>query len=236
MKFGEDATFLVVAAHPDDEALGFGGSAHVLSQRGHTIHSVVLVGDADARDSRPDLSDLHSDTDEAHRILGMEPPIRGPFPNIKLNTVPHLDLVQFIEDAIRDTGPDIVITVHPGDINDDHYQVSRACQAAVRLPQRQPTVKAIQGLFFMEVLSSSDWAILPTPAPFRPQLYIEIGKESLDTKITALHRYRGVMRDYPHSRSDESVRALATIRGSDSGLNLAEAFEVGFSSLRPQDV
>jgi LmbE family N-acetylglucosaminyl deacetylase len=221
-------TVLIVAAHPDDEVLGFGGTARVLSTTGNTVHSAIVVGEVEARRNRPGLEDLYRDTDEAHRLLGMELPTRGLFPNIKLNTVPHLDLVGFIEQAIVDTEPDVVVTVHPGDINDDHLQVSRACQAAVRLPQRQPDVKPIHGLLFMEILSSTDWRINSVNVPFIPQMYVEIGENSLDSKLEAFHHYRGVMRPYPHPRSDESVRALATLRGSESGMHYAEAFQVGF--------
>ncbi len=236
MRFDDDEVFLVVVAHPDDEVLGFGGTAYQLTQNGHRVHSAIVVGDADARQNRPKLADLHADTDEAHRVLGMETPIRGTFPNIALNTVAHLELVQFIEKAIRKTEPDIIVSVHPGDINDDHHQTSRACQAAARMSQRQADMKPVRGLLMMEILSSTDWAILPTPTPFRPQMYVEIGDQGLAEKVAALDTYRGVVRSYPHARSDDSVRALATLRGSDAGLMFAEAFEVGFLHQRRVDV
>ena len=228
-------TFLVVVAHPDDETLGFGGTSHMLTANGCRVHSAIVVGDAEARGTRPDTRQLWIDTERAHERLGMEPPIRGHFPNIRLNTVPHLELVQFIEDAIRATKPDVVVTMHPSDINDDHHQVSLACQAAARLPQRQPDVHAISALFFMEVLSSTEWSIAPG-SPFRPGVFFEIGQEGLEAKLAALESYQGVMRTYPHSRSREAVSALATLRGSAAGLHLAECFEVGFLRVSAGDV
>jgi LmbE family N-acetylglucosaminyl deacetylase len=227
MVFSRLSHFLVVSAHPDDEVLGFGASAYVLTQRGHSVSSCIVVGDADARRQRPQDKDLRSDTVRAHQIVGMSAPSAGPFPNIRLNTVPHLDLVRFIENAMLATEPDVLITHHPSDVNDDHYQVSRATQAAARLAQRRPEVKPISSLLFMEVLSSTDWRVAGASLPFDPQVYIEIGEEALEAKLTALDAYRNVMRPYPHPRSTESVRALATLRGSDAGLNLAEAFQLG---------
>ena len=231
MHFNHPTTFLVVVAHPDDEVLGFGASAHALTQAGHTVHTAIAVGDAEARTNRPATDELHHDTDRAHEIVGMQPPTRGTFPNIKLNTVPHLDLVQFVEAAIRDVEPDIVVSLHPGDINDDHQQLSRACQAAARLPQRNPAVKRIDALLFMEVPSSTDWAIHPAGGGFAPNVYLEVDPNSLDAKIASLQTYRGVMRPHPHPRSVETINALATVRGSEAGLHLAEAFEVGFFHL-----
>jgi LmbE family N-acetylglucosaminyl deacetylase len=228
-------TVLVVSAHPDDEALGFGGTAHRLTANGVRVHSAILVGDAEVRGNRPETEQLVADAEKAHELLGMEPPILGHFPNIQLNTVPHLDLVQFIENAIRRVEPDVIVAVHPGDINNDHHQVSLACQAAARLPQRQPEVRPISALLFMEVLSSTEWSIASGPQ-FRPTVFFEIGRAGLEAKLQALDAYRGVMRHYPHPRSREAVSALATVRGSESGLVLAESFEVGFARLGIENV
>jgi len=228
MMFPRLSRFLVVSAHPDDEVLGFGASAYALTRLGHTVASSIVVGDADARRDRPQDDELRSDTLRAHQIVGMGAPSAGSFPNIRLNTVPHLDLVRFVESAMLATEPDVVITHHPSDVNDDHYQVSRATQAAARLAQRRPEVKPISSLLFMEVLSSTDWRVAGASVPFDPQVYIEVGEEALQAKLDALDAYRNVMRPYPHPRSTESVRALAILRGSDAGLNLAEAFQLGF--------
>ena len=228
----DHSNILVVSAHPDDEVLGFGASAFALGKQGHAISSCIVAAGADARRDRPGDSELTEDMRAAHAILGMGGPIVGEFPNIRLNTVPHLDLVQFIEEAILLTEPSVVVTHHPSDINDDHRQVSRAAQAAARVAQRQPGLEPINTLLLMEVLSSTDWRIAGASLPFEPQVYIEIGEDALKAKLDALAAYRNVMRPYPHPRSVESVTALATLRGSDSGIHLAEAFQIGFAHIR----
>ena len=63
-----------------------------------------------------------------------------------MNTVSHLKLVQYIEGAIRESEPDIIITHHPADTNNDHLQTSMACQEAIRLFQRRPEVKPLKEL------------------------------------------------------------------------------------------
>jgi len=125
-------SILIVVAHPDDEVLGCGGTAAALAAQGEPVRSCILSGDADARADRPDVDTFHSNTNEAQKVLGFQPPVLGNFPNIKFNSVPHLELVQFIEAAIEQTEAEIVFTHHPNDINDDHKQTSAACQAAVR--------------------------------------------------------------------------------------------------------
>ena len=221
---------LVVAAHPDDEVLGCGGTLARLAAAGVPACACILVGDAEVRAHRPDLPDLRQDTHRAQEILGIDPPILGRFPNIRLNTVPHVELVQFIEAAIETTQANLIFTHHPGDLNDDHLQTSRACQAAARLFQRRPSLPRLKGLYFMEVPSATDWALSPGPA-FRAGAFVELGTEALDRKIRALQSYQGVMRDYPHPRSEEVLRGLAAVRGAQAGMDRAEAFESAFVAL-----
>jgi LmbE family N-acetylglucosaminyl deacetylase len=221
---------LIVVAHPDDEVLGCGGTAALLASRGISVRSCILSGNAEARMRRPELQKLHHDIRKSGEILGLGEPILGEFPNIKFNSVPHLELVRFIEQSIQSSGANILFTHHPHDLNNDHLHTSLACQAAARLFQRRPNIKPLRGLYFMEILSSTDWAFSGTQSPFLPNTFVEIGS-FLDTKLKSLNAYRGVMRKYPHSRSRETVRALATLRGSQAGMNYAEAFQSAFSDL-----
>ena len=224
--------YLTVTAHPDDEILGFGGSTAALTSKGHKVHNLILSGDVEARRLRPAVDALVEHTNQAQRIVGAQPPILGSFPNIKFNTVPHLEIVQFIEKYIEELQPDVVITHHPYDLNNDHYHTSKACQAAVRLFQRKP-IKPLKALYFMEILSSTDWAFPVDGQQFRPDTFIEIGEEGINRKLEALYAYEGVMRTYPHPRSDESIRALAVIRGSQVGRNLCEGFQTAMNVIKP---
>ena len=223
---------LIVVAHPDDEVLGAGGYAHVLPAHEH-VHVVMLCGQVTARTRRPDDDDLVADLTAATAHVGIGEPILGPFPNIRMNTVDHLDLVQFIEDAIRRTRPTRLITHHPSDLNDDHRQVSHAAQAAARLHQRGADVPRLASLLFMEVLSSTGWAFPGAHPGFTPTGYVELGDDALTRKVEACAMYRHVMRDYPHPRSEETVRALATFRGAQAGMRYAEAFQVAFVDVGP---
>ena len=185
-----------------------------------------MCTEAKARAFRPSDEELEGDTDAAVSFLGVKKKIEGTFPNIEMNTVPHLKLVQFIESAINESEPDIVITHHPADTNNDHLQTSMACQEAVRLFQRRPEVKRVKEFWYMEVPSCTEWAINSAMNLFVPNCYVEVGKEGVDAKIKALSMYRGVMRPYPHPRSAEYITGLAAMRGGQWGLDYAEAFQV----------
>ena len=195
------------------------------SQAGDTVEVAIMCTEAKARAFRPEDNELEDDTNDALKSVGVSKKYEATFPNIEMNTVPHLKLVQFIESAIRESEPDIVITHHPADTNNDHLQTSMACQEAVRLFQRRPEVKRVKEFWYMEVPSCTEWAINSAMNLFRPNTYVEVGLPGVEAKIKALGTYRGVMRPYPHPRSAEYITGLAAMRGGQWGCDYAESFE-----------
>jgi len=224
--------YLIVVAHPDDEVLGVGATIHKMTKDKNAVAICMMCSQARARTNRPNDADLDSDMDACISLLGVKDLHIGSFPNIEMNTTPHIELVQFIEQSIEKSEPDIVITHHPSDTNNDHYQTSIACQAAVRLFQRRKDIKPVSELWFMEIPSSTEWSVNSSMNRFQPNTFIEVGEEGVSAKLVALSQYRGIMRDYPHPRSNEAIKALAAFRGSQSGLMYAEAFECVFRRLK----
>lgn len=218
--------YLLVVAHPDDEVLGAGASIHKWTHSDETVDVCLLCTEAKARAFRPDDKTLDSDMHEALNYLGISKEYHGMFPNIEMNTVPHLQLVQHIEKAIMESEPDVVITHHPADTNNDHLHTSMACQEAVRLFQRKPGIKPIKEFWYMEIPSATDWSANSAMNKFTPNCFVEVREKGIKAKIKALSMYRGVMRPYPHPRSDICIWGLAAYRGSQWGLDYAEAFEV----------
>ena len=221
--------YLVVVAHPDDEVLGAGATIRKLSSEGHKVAVAIMVTQAAARANLS--ATLSEDQDQAMKLMGVEKVYGADFPNIKMNTVPHLELVQFVERCIEDFGAEAIITHHPSDTNNDHVQTSYAVQAASRLFQRRPSVPSLKLLLYMEVLSSTEWSFDSSANRFAPNFFVEIGKEGVQTKLAALKSYVGVMRPYPHPRSDEALEGLAAYRGAQAGCYYAEAFECVYGRL-----
>ena len=218
--------YLVVVAHPDDEVLGAGATIQKLISEGHKVSVAIMVSQASAR---KDLSStLSADEQEALSIIGVEKTYHASFPNIKMNTISHLELVQFIEKCIEDWNAEAIITHHPSDTNNDHVQTAYAVQAASRLFQRRENIPSLKQLLYMEVPSSTEWSFDSSANRFTPNYFVEVGKEGLECKLKALSAYKGVMRPYPHPRSKEALEGLAAYRGAQAGCNYAEAFESVF--------
>ena len=218
--------YLVVVAHPDDEVLGVGATIEKLIRQGNNVAVAIMSGHAAARANIS--ATLSEDEKKSMSILGVDKVYHADFPNIKMNTVPHLEMVQYIESCITDWQAECIITHHPSDVNIDHQETSRAAMAACRLFQRTDGVPLLRLFAYMEVLSSTEWSLNAADNRFQPNYFIEIGSDGLNKKIEALKAYAGVMRHYPHPRSVEALTSLAVLRGAQAGCDYAEAFECVF--------
>lgn len=216
--------YLFVVAHPDDEVLGAGATINKLWNEGSEVAVCIMSGHAAARANISDT--LADDEKKAMDIIGVHQVYHADFPNIKMNTVAHLDLVQYIERCITDFQADAIITHHPSDTNIDHQETSGAAQAACRLFQRTTGVPCLQLFAYMEVPSSTEWSINSSENRFLPNTVVEVGAGGIEKKIEALAAYKGVTRTYPHPRSEEALKGLAAYRGAQFGVDYAEAFDV----------
>ena len=220
---------LLIVAHPDDEILGFGGTGAKLVNSGEIVQAVILSGKVEQRFLKPNDEELYANCLKANSHLGFQKPIFGEFPNLKMNNVDHIELVKFIESQILKFNPRRVFTHHPCDLNDDHKQISFACQAAARFFQRQKNdfESNFRELYLMEILSSTDWSFNTNNMSFRPNTFFDI-TNTIDAKIDSLSKYVDVMRESPHPRSYKVIKSHSAFRGSQCKCEYAEAFELIF--------
>jgi LmbE family N-acetylglucosaminyl deacetylase len=140
------------------------------------------------------------------------------FPDNRFDAVPLLELIRAVEAFIAEVKPAVVYTHHCGDLNVDHRRVHEAVLTACRPLPGAPVRRILCG----ETPSSTEWQA-PGFLPFRPAVFHDVGP-TLAAKVAALEAYAGEIRDFPHPRSAEGVRALAALRGAQSGFAAAEAF------------
>jgi LmbE family N-acetylglucosaminyl deacetylase len=221
------SSILILAAHPDDEVLGCGGTIAKLAGEGATIHVAFL---ADGVYSRAGEAVVQQDELHARRIaaqnacdiLGVKSVSFGEFPDNRMDTVALLDITKALENLIAECKPEVVFTHNAGDVNIDHRRMNEAAVTACR-PQRGHPVKT---LLCFEVPSSTEWQ-LPGSAPiFAPNWFVDIS-DTLDRKFAALDAYTAELRDWPHPRSRQGVEHLARWRGATVGVDAAEAFMLG---------
>lgn len=220
-------SILVVAAHPDDEALGCGATIAQFTNQGHEVHVAFLADgtgsrEAGLRPSRDVLAHRREAATIACTILGACPPLFFDYPDNQMDTVPLLCIVQTVESLVATHSPSMVITHHAGDVNIDHQRTHQAVITACR-PQPGHTV---QTLLFFETPSSTEWLPSASGTPFVPNWFVDI-TATLHRKLSALQAYKEEMRPWPHPRSVTAVEHLARWRGAMVGIEAAEAFMVG---------
>ena len=227
------SSILVVAAHPDDEILGCGATAARHVREGREVYFAILgEGITSRHTSREEtgasqLSQLREHAHAAARKIGVKDIFFHKLPDNRLDTVPLLDVVKLVEDLVQKLSPEVIYTHHPGDLNVDHGVVHRAVLTATR-PMAGQSVREV---YSFEVPSSTEWAFQRLEPSFRPNVFVDIAG-TLETKIAALACYDTELRAFPHPRSAEALRAIATRWGSVAGLQAAEAFEL-IRSVRP---
>lgn len=218
---------LVLAAHPDDEVLGCGGTMARLAREGHEVHVAILGEGVTSRYQQRDqadralLEELHARSHDVARLLGARSLSLHQLPDNRFDTVPLLDVVKVIEGLVERLRPEAVYTQHGGDLNIDHVITYRATLTATR-PMAGAPVKAV---YAYEVASSTEWAFQQFSPAFRPNVFVDVG-DTLELKVEAMQRYESEARPFPHPRSPEALRALAQRWGSAVGLRAAEAFEL----------
>lgn len=210
---------LVVAAHPDDEVLGCGGTLIKHAEEGDSVHVLFMTDGVSARNST-EMEPLRIERENAARAAAAIMKIDSiqflDFPDNRLDGVDLLDVVQAIENKVNHFNPHIVYTHHSGDLNIDHRITHQAILTACR-----PISSRARRIMCFEVLSSTEWSAKDTS--FRPNWYVGID-QYLERKIEALLCYKTEIKSFPHPRSTETIQALAKLRGSASGLPSAEAF------------
>ena len=217
---------LVVAAHPDDEVLGAGGTIARLAAEGERVTIAILGEGITSRYAergqadRELLSSLRSDAQRAADRLGAAELVTYDLPDNRFDTVPLIEVVKIVEELVARVRPRMVLTHRPSDLNVDHGVVHRAVLTATR-PLGPDVAREI---YTFEVPSSSEWAFSQFGA-FRPGLFVDISA-TLGAKIEAMELYASEARPFPHPRSPEALEALARRWGSAVGVAAAEAFEV----------
>lgn len=220
---------LVVAAHPDDEVLGCGGTVARHAQSGDEVHVLILAEGVTSRDSTrnraqrsEELSQLAQVARDANHVLGVASVTLEAFPDNRMDSVDRLDVIKSIERMIDKHRPTLIYTHHAGDVNIDHRCIHDAVVAAARpLPSH-----CVKQLLFFEIASSTEWQVPGAAPPFLPNWYVNIDA-TLALKLKAMQVYGSELRTWPHPRSLTALEHQARWRGASVGCEAAEAFMLG---------
>jgi len=204
---------LVIAPHPDDEVLGMGGTIKKLSPK-NNITLLIMTDGASAQYSDKKMIKVRKEScKKSSKILGISEIKFLNFKDMKLYSVPQLEINQEIEKIIKKIQPKIVFTSPKNDLNRDHDVTFNSTLVATR-----PSSSGVKKVFSYELPGY-------TKKPFSPNHYEDITKQFVH-KIKAFKMYKSEIMKFPHPRSIESIENLAVYRGIQAGIAKAESFEL----------
>lgn len=210
---------LVFAAHPDDEVLGMGGTIAVHTDRGDEVRIVVVTDGSSTQ--YPDDAETRARKEReaiaAAAELGVTDYVHLDLPDMRLDTLPHVEVNGVVERHVLDVSPEVVYTPHP-DVNRDHRVLFDSVAVATRPTPGHP----VRRVLTYAPTSSTEW----TPAPlnwFVPNWFVDI-TTTLERKVASFAHYETERREYPHPRSERAMRAAAAFFGASCGCEYAEPF------------
>lgn len=211
---------LIIAAHPDDEILGCGGTIKKFATK-FEFHVLILTGGAEGRYDKEMESLLRQNAQKANELVGTFKVYFENLPNQGLDAIPLTKVIQPIEERIALIKPEILFVHHSGDLNKDH----RITYEATMTVSRPLPGQCVKKVYSYSVPSSTEWNFTEGEKVFVPNTFVEISSE-IDSKIDAMKCYKSECRPYPHPRSPEAIKAYAHYFGLSVGLEYAEAFKL----------
>ena len=214
---------LVIAAHPDDEVLGCGGTIAKHFDNGDIVEILIVSQGVTSRNDSiavdVEISNLRRASLQSAQLLGASKIHHLDLPDNRLDSLDRLDLIKLLEQYIFSFDPHVVYVHHSGDVNIDHRRIHEAVVTACR---PLPGI-ALTHLLSFEIASSTEWQTPGSAPVFLPNWFVDISNQ-WERKRQALTAYSSEMRQFPHPRSIKALEHLAKWRGAQVGVNAAEAF------------
>ena len=140
---------LVIAAHPDDELLGCGGTLLSRQKKGDTI-DVLICCEVQSMREQADRQEFY--VRRAMEKLRVRKLHMLGLPDQRLDGFPLLTLAQRIEEVVAEVKPEVIYTHFRGDNNQDHRRVFDAAMIVAR-----PIREELQAVYSFYTVSSTEW-------------------------------------------------------------------------------
>jgi N-acetylglucosamine malate deacetylase 1 len=215
------ARTLVIAPHPDDEILGCGGTLLRRKAEGGALGWLIVTGiSTEAGWPAERVAQRDREIEQVAAALACDEVFNLRLPTARLDALPMSDVVAQFSTVFKQFQPDEVLLPHRGDVHTDHrvvFDVGAACCKWFRYP-------SVRRVLAYETVSETEFG-LESGAAFQPNYFVDIG-DYLERKLQIMQIYASELGAFPFPRSVETLRALATVRGSAAGYNAAEAFHL----------
>lgn len=212
---------LIIAAHPDDEVLGCGGTIAKHKRIGDEVYLLIL-SDGESSRANPDIESRMKALTASCQVLEIQNLKMSSFKDSHFDIYPLFEIIQEIENYAKSIAPHIVYTHSPSDLNQDHRVTYHATMVALRPIPESTVIKILT----YEVPSSTEFGQSRSLPTFTPNYFEALSPEDIKHKTLALECYQLELRQSPHPRSLKNVHSLQIVRGHSVGVSSAEAFSI----------
>ncbi len=210
---------LVIAPHPDDETIGCGGTLLRHRDNGDEISCAVMTKLRSGPQADEELVKIkQQEIEKVKKIYQFKFYKALDYQPSELDKQPFNSLVSEVSNLFSKVQPEIIYIPYTNDVHTDHQVVSKAVISSSKW-FRSNSIKEIN---MYETLSETNFDFLSKNA-FNPNFFVEI-TNYLEKKLEICRCYKTEFKKHPFPRSEESIRSLAKLRGSQSGYDSAESF------------
>ena len=207
---------LVVAVHPDDETLGCGGTLLKHKAKGDKVHWLICTN----------LNKNHvyhvkreKEIQKVSKLFNFDSVHQLKFETKKIDHYSISQIIDEISKVIKYLKPNTIYLPFKEDIHTDHkkiFEAAYSCTKSFRF-------KYINKIYMMETLSETEFSPSTKESTFIPNTFVDISKY-INKKVQIMKIYKSEIDNHPFPRSETSIKALASFRGSSSGCKFAESF------------
>lgn len=213
---------LVVAAHPDDEIIGMGGTILKHIAKGDFVYWLIVTNISVKQGYRKDqVLKRQNEIEEVSKKVGFSGVYKLDYPTAQLSSKSLVELIPKISSIIHKIKPQVIYSMNRSDAHSDHriiFNAVTACTKSFRYP-------FIHKFIMYETLSETEFTPSIPEMQFIPNYFVNI-TNFMELKLELAQIYASELGEHPFPRSMRNIKALATFRGGFAGVEYAEAFQI----------
>lgn len=207
---------LVVAVHPDDETLGCGGTLLKHKAKGDKVHWLICTN---LNKDHSYFNNRKKEIQKVSKLFNFDSVNQLQFETTKIDHYSISQIIDEISKVIKNLKPNTIYLPFKEDIHTDHKKVFEAAYSCTKSFR----YKYINKIYMMETLSETEFSPSTKETTFIPNTFVDISK-FINKKVQIMKIYKSEIDNHPFPRSETSIKALASFRGSSSGCKFAESF------------
>ena len=213
---------LVVAAHPDDETLGVGGTILKHKENGDHVSWLIVTNiTKEYGYNNSQIKSRKKEIDQVAKKYNFDNVFKLEIPTSTLSTSSLFELIPSISKIFNDLKPEVIYTMNRSDAHSDHriiFDAIMSCTKSFRFPY-------VKSVLMYECLSETEFAPSLNEKVFQPNYFVDISKY-LEKKLEIMSIYKSELGKHPFPRSLQNIKSLAILRGASVGVKFSEAFQL----------